>query len=54
MEVLLPARAYPVGHFDLYHGAAFQQVVTDQVRFLYAHLEQELNRVAEQEEIPPG
>jgi dienelactone hydrolase len=47
-------RVYPVGHFDLYHGAAFQQVVADQVRFLCAHLERERNRVAEQEEISPG
>ncbi|AKF09865.1 alpha/beta hydrolase [Sandaracinus amylolyticus] len=31
-------RTYPVGHFDLYHGDAFEKVVSDQVAFLRAHL----------------
>ncbi|UJR86697.1 alpha/beta hydrolase [Sandaracinus amylolyticus] len=31
-------RTYPVGHFDLYHGDAFEQVAADQVAFLRAHL----------------
>lgn len=31
-------RVYPVGHFDLYHGEAFEKVVADQVAFLRAKL----------------
>lgn len=29
---------YPVGHFDIYSGPAFEDVVADQVRFLRTHL----------------
>jgi len=29
---------YPVGHFDVYVGAPFETVVTDQVRFLQRHV----------------
>ncbi|NQE68912.1 putative 31.7 kDa protein in traX-finO intergenic region [Nocardia gamkensis] len=29
---------YPVGHFDIYVGAAFEQTVTDQAEFLRRHL----------------
>jgi dienelactone hydrolase len=31
-------RVYPFGHFDMYHGDAFEQVANDQVAFLRAHL----------------
>jgi pimeloyl-ACP methyl ester carboxylesterase len=31
-------RTYPVGHFDIYSGPAFEAVVTDQVDFLRRHL----------------
>jgi pimeloyl-ACP methyl ester carboxylesterase len=31
-------RSYPVGHFDIYSGSAFEQVVADQVDFLRRHL----------------
>lgn len=31
-------RRYPVGHFDIYSGPAFEQVVSDQVDFLRRHL----------------
>jgi len=31
-------RVYPGGHFDLYHGEAFEQLVADQTAFLRAHL----------------
>ncbi|WP_158882811.1 alpha/beta hydrolase [Amycolatopsis anabasis] len=31
-------RRYPVGHFDIYVGAAFEQAVTDQIDFLRRHL----------------
>ncbi|WP_438015381.1 alpha/beta fold hydrolase [Sorangium sp. So ce315] len=31
-------RVYPAGHFDLYHGEAFERVVADQTEFLRAHL----------------
>lgn len=31
-------RRYPVGHFDIYSGPAFEQVVADQVDFLQRHL----------------
>jgi uncharacterized protein len=29
---------YPVGHFDVYVGAAMEAIVTDEVAFLRAHL----------------
>lgn len=29
---------YPAGHFDMYHGAVFEQVVADQIAFLRRHL----------------
>ena len=32
-------RAYPIGHFDLFAGAAFEQVVDDQTAFLQHSLE---------------
>ena len=32
-------RRYPVGHFEIYQGSAFQQAVADQVEFLRRHLE---------------
>ena len=28
----------PVGHFDVYKGKVFEQVVTEQTRFFYQHL----------------
>lgn len=31
-------RIYPAGHFDLYHGEAFEQVASDQTKFLRANL----------------
>ena len=31
-------REYPVGHFDMYHGAARDQVAGDQLAFLQRHL----------------
>lgn len=31
-------REYPVGHFDMYHGATFEQVAADQAAFLREHL----------------
>ena len=31
-------RTYPVGHFDIYSGPAFEGVVADQVEFLRRHL----------------
>jgi uncharacterized protein len=31
-------KEYPYGHFDLYHGEIFLQVIKDQVRFLRRHL----------------
>lgn len=31
-------KRYPVGHFDIYTGEAFEQVVADQVDFLVRHL----------------
>jgi dienelactone hydrolase len=35
---LAEIREYPFGHFELYHGAAFETVVSDQVAFLQKHL----------------
>ncbi len=32
---------YPAGHFEIYHGAWFEAVVEDQVRFLTRHLDSE-------------
>jgi hypothetical protein len=31
-------RHYPIGHFDIYKGAAFEQAVADQVAFFKSHL----------------
>lgn len=31
-------RRYPIGHFDIYLGDAFERAVTDQVEFLQRHL----------------
>lgn len=31
-------REYPAGHFDMYHGAVFEQVAADQAEFLREHL----------------
>jgi pimeloyl-ACP methyl ester carboxylesterase len=31
-------RTYPVGHFDVYHGPAFERAVADQLHFLRRHL----------------
>jgi uncharacterized protein len=31
-------RTYPVGHFDVYRGAPFEQAVADQLHFLKRHL----------------
>jgi dienelactone hydrolase len=31
-------RRYPGSHFELYHGALYEQVVADQLQFLRAHL----------------
>jgi hypothetical protein len=31
-------REYAAGHFDMYHGATFEQVVADQTRFLRERL----------------
>lgn len=31
-------KRYPVGHFDIYTGDRFEQVVTDQLAFLHAHV----------------
>jgi hypothetical protein len=31
-------KRYPVGHFDIYSGTAFELVVADQVDFLTRHL----------------
>ena len=31
-------RRYPVGHFDIYLGEAFERAVTDQIEFLARHL----------------
>jgi hypothetical protein len=35
---LAEIREYPFGHFELYHGAAFETVVSNQVAFLQKHL----------------
>jgi pimeloyl-ACP methyl ester carboxylesterase len=31
-------KRYPIGHFDIYWGDAFERAVTDQVEFLHRHL----------------
>jgi pimeloyl-ACP methyl ester carboxylesterase len=31
-------RTYPIGHFDIYLGAPFEQAITDQLHFLRRHL----------------
>jgi fermentation-respiration switch protein FrsA (DUF1100 family) len=31
-------RTYPIGHFDIYLGAPFEQAISDQVSFLARHL----------------
>jgi hypothetical protein len=31
-------RGYDIGHFEIYRGEGFQQIVTDQVAFLQRHL----------------
>lgn len=31
-------KRYPVGHFDIYHGAAFATALADQLDFLRRHL----------------
>ncbi|HEY4897360.1 MAG TPA: alpha/beta fold hydrolase [Solirubrobacteraceae bacterium] len=31
-------RTYPIGHFDIYTGAAFEQAMADELRFLERHL----------------
>ena len=31
-------RTYPIGHFDIYLGAPFEQAITDQLRFLRRHV----------------
>jgi hypothetical protein len=31
-------RRYPIGHFDAYTGQWFEQIVSDQISFLHAHL----------------
>jgi hypothetical protein len=31
-------RTYPVGHFDVYVGEAFERSVSDQLHFLTRHL----------------
>jgi fermentation-respiration switch protein FrsA (DUF1100 family) len=31
-------RTYPIGHFDIYLGAPFEQAISDQVQFLARHL----------------
>ena len=31
-------RTYPIGHFDIYTGAPFEQAVADQLHFLRRHL----------------
>jgi pimeloyl-ACP methyl ester carboxylesterase len=31
-------KCYPVGHFDIYHGSAFDQVIADQLAFLKSHV----------------
>ena len=31
-------KRYPIGHFDVYTGDAFEQAVSDQTQFLAAHL----------------
>jgi uncharacterized protein len=31
-------RRYPLGHFDIYFGAAFERAVSDQITFLTRHL----------------
>jgi hypothetical protein len=28
------ASAYPIGHFDIYHGAAQSQAISDRIEFL--------------------
>lgn len=33
-------RRYPIGHFDIYVGKAFEQASGDQVQFLTRHLPQ--------------
>jgi fermentation-respiration switch protein FrsA (DUF1100 family) len=33
-------RMYPIGHFEIYHGAPFERAVTDQLHFLGRHLRQ--------------
>jgi len=30
-------RRYPVGHFEIYQGETFQQVIKDQIKFLRQH-----------------
>lgn len=34
-------RRYPIGHFDIYHGAAFEQATADHLAFLHRHLPSE-------------
>jgi hypothetical protein len=31
-------RTYPIGHFDIYRGAPFEQAITDQLHFLRRHV----------------
>src|ERR1017187_5034612 len=31
-------RTYPIGHFDIYTGASFEQAIADQLHFLRRHL----------------
>ena len=32
-------RLYPIGHFDIYLGAPFEEAVADQLAFLGKHLQ---------------
>ena len=39
-------RTYPIGHFDIYLGAPFEQAVADQLQFLRSHLPAGAGRAA--------
>ena len=39
-------RTYPIGHFDIYLGAPFEQAVADQLQFLRSHLSAGAGRAA--------
>jgi pimeloyl-ACP methyl ester carboxylesterase len=39
-------RTYPIGHFDIYTGTAFERAITDQLHFLARHVGAKSHSVA--------